>query len=163
MAATAKNIVRGDMGAFYVTVDDVTFDTSYPLGGYSLAGIIPLQTILGCDPMGGTTAGSGYSPFWNTGTSKLQLLTGASVTPTATPTVTVIGSQAASGAPLQITPTSGNAGVLGTTGAIGTQIIPAATFGITLNLGATGQTALAEVTAGTNVATIVARMMSIGY
>ena len=163
MAATAKNILRGDMGAFYVSIDDVTFDTSYPTGGYSLASIIPLQTIFGSYPLGGVTAAMGYSFYWNTATSKLQITVSASITPTASPTVTVIGSQGNSTTPLQISPNSNNAGVLGTTTAIGTQIIPASTFGIALGLQASGQLAEAELTAATNISTLTQRMMSVGY
>jgi hypothetical protein len=163
MAATAVNVVRGDMGAFYVSIDDVTFDSSYPSGGYSMAGIIPLQTILGMDEVGGNAGAIGYYPFWNTATNKLLFAVGAAFTPTASPTVTVIGSQSSANTNLQIYPNSGNAGVLGSTASIGTQVIAGSTFGLTLGLQSSGQISFAQLTTGTNLSTVTERMLSIGY
>lgn len=163
MAATATNVVRGDAGAFYVSIDKVTFDSSYATGGYSMGSIIPINTILGMQQVGNNTAALGYNVYWNTATSKLQVTTSASFTPTATPTVTVIGSQSNAGTPLQINPNSGNAGVLGTTTAVGTQTIAGSTFGLALNLGALAAAAETEVSNGTNLSTLTVSMITYGY
>jgi hypothetical protein len=64
MAATAKNIWRGGVGSAYASLDDITFDASQPTAGYSMAGLIGLQTILGSTPMGGNSGALGYEVFY---------------------------------------------------------------------------------------------------
>lgn len=60
MAATAKNIWRGDVGSAYASIDDITFDASQPAAGYPMTGLIGLQTILGSTSMGGNSTSIGY-------------------------------------------------------------------------------------------------------
>jgi len=155
MAATAKNIVRGDVGgAGYLSIDDVTFDNSYATGGYSVSGIIPINNIQAMTQVGGTTGSGGYEAIYNTTTGKLQIFVSAAVNPTVTITG---GSSTATSVPLVVS-TAGTAGILGATGAIGTITIAGSTFGIQQAAGA-----LVEVGNGTNLSSIVARMLTIGF
>ena len=163
MAATSTNIVRGDMGAFYVSLDTFTCDASYPTGGYTLPGSIPLATVLGMLQAGALTAGQGYEPSYNYTTGKLQVFVSAAVTPTASATVTVAGSATTTSAVLSMFPATGNVGVLGTTAAQAAQVIPGATFGIAVGVGTVAKAALAEVTVGTSLAGVAFNMLSIGY
>jgi hypothetical protein len=155
MALTSVNAIRGDLGAAgYISIDDITFDASYPAGGYAVPASIPIYTILAMTEVGGATASGPYEFFWNRTTSKLQVF----VSPAINPTVTIIGGQStATSVPLVVS-TAGTAGILGATGAIGTITIAGSVFGISQTQGG-----LAEVTAATNLSTVVARMMTIGF
>jgi hypothetical protein len=84
MAISAVNVVRGDSGAFIVSIDDITLDTSYSSGGYSVAGVVPLNSVLGMVCVGGNTASLGYVPVYSTTTGKLLIYVASS---SATPLV----------------------------------------------------------------------------
>jgi len=75
MAATAVNVAFGASGGHYVSIDDITFDAS-PASGYSVAGIIPLNTVLGMAQVGGNAAALGYGTSYTvpTGTAKTGTL-----------------------------------------------------------------------------------------
>lgn len=72
MAAKSTNVVRGDWGAFYASIDNMGFDSSYTTGGYAVPSSVALQTIVGLEPLGGNTASQGYLVSYNTQTSKIQ-------------------------------------------------------------------------------------------
>lgn len=67
----------------YIEVGDLTMDSTnaYPSGGFAISGsgaqIVGILTILGLKWLGGNTAALGYVPYWNTQTSKLQILQSA--------------------------------------------------------------------------------------
>jgi hypothetical protein len=72
-------------GATDVGLFNITGDTSYPAGGYAVtASNFGFRLLAGLDPIGNNTAGFGYAPFYNTTTSKLQVVatsTGTAGTP----------------------------------------------------------------------------------
>ena len=67
---------RDVYGATEIGVFDMTLDNSYPAGGY----VLTSQTfgvsrpLLAVEPMGGNTASVVWNYFWNTQTSKFQVL-----------------------------------------------------------------------------------------
>jgi hypothetical protein len=68
-------------GAQPVTVWDITFDNSYPSGGYTIAaGTVGLRVIMGVDLVGGNTAALGQEYYWNNVTGKLMVLMAAAAT-----------------------------------------------------------------------------------
>ena len=75
MALTFTSVVGGGdvWGRHRVDLRTITGDSSYPTGGYAIAGpTIGLRSIVGMIPLGGATAALGLFPFWNTTTNKLQ-------------------------------------------------------------------------------------------
>ena len=57
----AVNVARGDLGAMYASLDTLTFDASYPTGGYAVVGEVGLQTILAMTQIGGNAASVGLT------------------------------------------------------------------------------------------------------
>ena len=77
MAATSTNLVRGDMGAFYASIDNIALDASYPTGGYAVPASVGIGAnfgkILGMAWMGGNSAAQPYDLTYNQQTGKIQL------------------------------------------------------------------------------------------
>lgn len=157
MAATYSASTRGDFGTMYAELGTFTCDGSYPANGYALPNTMGFQTILGILDAGGNTASQGYSMSYNTQTGKLQVFWNSSAATGAT--VTIAGSATAAALALSYYPTTGNAGVLSTTGAVANQVIPAATFGLTLP--AAGK--LSEVANLTSLTGVTFNILTFGY
>jgi|SRR5215471_7645119 len=82
MAATAAIIDRGAAGDLFFRVVDVTFDGSYPGGGYALT---PQQLGLGLNGtifgvFGNTSKTAGWMVGWDYTNSKLQVFDGSGAT-----------------------------------------------------------------------------------
>lgn len=72
-------------GKTRVETYDVTLDTSYPTGGYSIpASALGWSEIRGALVLGGSGTSKGYTAVWDTANKKLMLFRSAGVTPAGT-------------------------------------------------------------------------------
>ena len=152
-------------GKHRVKVFDITLDSSYPTGGYSLTATdLHWSQLDSVEVISGNSASGGYVFNWDTVNKKLMAFYGAAgATPAGTISgnVTVVGGSI--GEAIGINPDS-NAGVLSKAAAT-TRTIPIATFlGAAPTFTGTAGSAggLTEVGNGSSLATVVVRARCIG-
>lgn len=157
-------------GKTRVEAYDITLDTSYPTGGYSLpASALGWSQINGAVKLGGNSTAGGYEVHYDTVNAKLMVFRSAGFTPAGTNgtsavsgNVTVVGG--AIGEAIGINPDS-NAGVLSKAAATN-RTIPIATFlgaaptaaAQTFTGTAVAAGALAQVSNGVNLSTVTVRV-----
>lgn len=157
------------IGGLRWKIVDITLDTAYPTGGYSLGNnVAGLTNVVGGQPIGGNSTSGGYRPHYDAVNNKLMMFRVPGFTPAGLIAVTdgdvTVGGGAA-GTALGITADS-NAGAL-TKAAATTRTIPQATFGIAATTAALTGTAVAatvqvEVSNGVNLSTSIVRMLLYG-